>query len=252
MSSYFITGSSRGLGLTLARQLAAKPASEVSKVFASARSETEPLKNLVAENNGRVEFVQLDVTSEESAKKAASTVEQSLGEKGLDVLINNAGVMPSTKGGVINMNDLDDVFKINVTGVHYVTRAFLPLLEKGSLKKLINISTSMGSIEKAPVYNLVPTPAYKISKAALNMLTVQYSLAYADKGFTVISISPGWLKTDLGGDRADLPVEQGAESTLDIVLRVGPSDTGKAFNIHVPGWEKAEGMNQYDGAVIPW
>ncbi|EKG14038.1 Short-chain dehydrogenase/reductase SDR [Macrophomina phaseolina MS6] len=252
MASYLITGSSRGLGLAIAGLIASKPASEVSKVFASARSETEGVKKLIAESNGRVEFVQLDVTSQESAKKAASQVEQSLNGKGLDVIINNAGVMNYTPNGIENMTDLDDTFKINVTSVHYVTSAFLPLLKKGNLKKVVNISTTLGSITKAPTYALFPVPAYKVSKAALNMLTVQYAQSFAEEGFTFVAVSPGWVQTDLGGSSADLTVEQGSKAVTDIVFRVSKSDTGKFFNVHVPGWEHAEGINQYDGACPPW
>ncbi|KAL0263381.1 hypothetical protein SLS55_002361 [Diplodia seriata] len=252
MASYLITGSSRGLGLAIAGLIASKPSSEVSKVFASARSETDGIKKLVSESNGRVEFVQLDVTSEESAKKAASTVEQSLGGKGLDVIINNAGVMNYTPNGIETMTDLDETFKINVTSVHYVTSAFLPLLKKGNLKKVVNISTTLGSIGKAPTYALFPVPAYKVSKAALNMLTVQYSQSFASEGFTFVAVSPGWVQTDLGGSTADLTIEQGSKAVTDIVFRVGKEETGKFFNIHVPGWEHAEGINQYDGANPPW
>lgn len=103
MSSYFITGSSRGIGLAIVQLFASKPSAEISKVFASARSETDDIKKLVAESNGRVEFVQLDVTSEESVKKAASHVEQSLNGKGLDVVINNAGILNVTPNGVETM-----------------------------------------------------------------------------------------------------------------------------------------------------
>lgn len=137
MASYLITGASRGLGLALAGLIASK--SDVSKVFATARSESDGIKALVAETKGKVEFVALDVVSQDSAKKAAAQIEQSLAGKGLDVLINNAGLMPYTTDGIENMDNLEDTFKINVTGVHYVTAAFLPLLKKGSLKKVINM-----------------------------------------------------------------------------------------------------------------
>lgn len=80
---------------------------------------------------------------------------------------------------------------MDVLAVHSVTSAFIPLLEKGNLKKVINISTAMGSITKAPTYKLTPTPAYKIAKAALNMLTVQWHLAKYDDGFSVIALQPG-------------------------------------------------------------
>lgn len=91
-STYLVTGSSRGIGLAVVTALASKTTTEVSKVFASARSETDSLKQLIATSGGRVEFVALDVTSQESAKSAASKVTESLGGNGLDVLINNAGV----------------------------------------------------------------------------------------------------------------------------------------------------------------
>ena len=137
MATYLITGASRGLGLGLAALLASNP--DISKVFATARSESDGIKALAAETKGKVEFVPLDVVSQDSAKKAAAQVEQSLGGKGLDVLVNNAGLMPYTTDGIENMDNLDDTFKINVTGVHYVTAAFLPLLKKGSLKKVVNM-----------------------------------------------------------------------------------------------------------------
>ncbi|CBY01466.1 hypothetical protein IAQ61_003294 [Plenodomus lingam] len=250
MSTYLITGSSRGLGLGIASLLASK--SDVSKVFATARSESDGIKKLVAESNGKVEFVPLEVTSQDSAKKAAEQVEKSLAGKGLDVLINNAGLMPFTLDGIENMNDLDDTFKINVTGVHYVTAALLPLLKKGSLKKVINISTTLGSIATAAKFSIFPVPAYKVAKAALNMLTVQYSLAFAGDGFTFVAVSPGWVQTDLGGPTADLTVEQGSKAVCDIVFRVTSEDTGKFLDVHVPGWEKAEGLNQYAGEDPPW
>ncbi|GME46065.1 short chain oxidoreductase [Neofusicoccum parvum] len=251
MASYLITGSSRGIGLAVAALLASKPSSEVSKVFASARSNTDSLREIIAEYAGRVEYVKLDVTSEESVKEAARHVEKSLDGRGLDVLINNAGIM--SKGtSVDKMEDLEKVFSINVTGVQYVSTAFLPLLRKGSLKKVINISSTLGSITTAPTYRFHPVPAYMVSKAALNMLTVQWSLTLESEGFTVVALSPGWIKTDLGGSYADLTIEQGSTATLDIILRVTAEDTGKFFNVHVAGWEKAEGVNQYDGKCPPW
>lgn len=104
MASYFITGTSRGVGLKLAEILAAKPASEVSVVFAAARTETQALKDLASKSDGRIQIVSIDITSEQSVKQAASKVEQSLGNKGLDVLINNAGVMNYTPDGIETMS----------------------------------------------------------------------------------------------------------------------------------------------------
>lgn len=103
MASYLVTGSSKGLNLGICNILASKPASEVSKVFISARRHTDAVKSLVEQYPGRVEFVSMDVTSEESVQKAAEQIEKSLGGKGLDVLINGVGVMPFAPEGVHTM-----------------------------------------------------------------------------------------------------------------------------------------------------
>ncbi|CAG8928618.1 unnamed protein product [Penicillium salamii] len=252
MASYFITGTSRGVGLKLTEILATKPASEVSVVFAAARTETQALKDLASKSDGRIEIVSIDITSEQSVKQAASKVEQSLGDKGLDVLINNAGIMNYTPDGIETMTDLESSFTTNVTSAHLVTSALLPLLKKGNLKKVANVSTTLGSIGMASTYSLFPVPAYKVSKAALNMLTVQYAQSFADQGFSIFCLSPGWVQTDLGGASADLTIDQSANAVLDVVFRADKQANGKFFNIRVDGWEKAEGLNQYDGAEPSW
>jgi NAD(P)-dependent dehydrogenase (short-subunit alcohol dehydrogenase family) len=103
MATYLITGTSRGLGLAVTKKLLLRPTSEISKIIAAARSESDALKTVIAGSNGRVEFVPIEVTDEEQVKKAVSLTADILGDKGLDVLVNNAGIMPFTKGGVPNM-----------------------------------------------------------------------------------------------------------------------------------------------------
>jgi NAD(P)-dependent dehydrogenase (short-subunit alcohol dehydrogenase family) len=103
MASYLITGCSRGLGLSIIATLAKKPASEVRVVFASARSTSRALEEVVSSSPGRVIFVQLDITDEECVKEAARQVEKMLEDKGLDILINNAGVLNTTPGGIETM-----------------------------------------------------------------------------------------------------------------------------------------------------
>ena len=102
MASYLITGSSRGLGLAMAAQPAVLP-SEVSTIFATGRRESSALKNLVGSSAGRVIFVQLETTSEASIKQAVAQVEQALAGKGLDVLVNNAGIMGFSPDGIATM-----------------------------------------------------------------------------------------------------------------------------------------------------
>jgi len=253
MANYLVTGSSRGLGLHLVTQLASLPDAQVGIIFASTRSKDSPeIQKLVGQFPSRVVHVQLDATDESSAQKAAVEVEHVLAGKGLDVLINNAGVMDYSFDGIDTMTGLNATFNSNVTSAHIVTSAFLPLLRKGSLKKVANISSTLGSIDRASVYKPFPVPAYKVSKAALNMLTVQYAQAYEDEGFVFVAISPGWLQTDLGGSNADLPAGTGAKAVLKTLHDSGKKDNGKFLNIHVPGWEKNEGLNQYDGLNPPW
>ncbi|KAF4981469.1 hypothetical protein FZEAL_2712 [Fusarium zealandicum] len=252
MASYFVSGASRGLGLGICTALAAKPASEVSIIYAAVRTETEAIKELASSASGRVELVQLDVSSQESIKQAAGHVEASLGDKGLDVLLNVAGVTAYTPEGIHTMDDLGSLFTTNVVGVHNVTRAFLPLLRKGNLKKVINFSSTIGSVAWASQYKQAPHPAYKVSKTALNMLTVQYAHSFEDEGFTIIALSPGWVKTELGGPYGLLDVETSVEATLDIVFRVKKEDNGKFLNVRVPGYEDSPTLDRYLGEEVPW
>ncbi|KAH6718719.1 short-chain dehydrogenase/reductase SDR [Leptodontidium sp. MPI-SDFR-AT-0119] len=251
MASYLITGSSRGIGLGYVTLLAHRDASEVSKIFAAARSENVALQKIISESASRVEFVRLEVTSEESAKEAAKRVEQSLGDKGLDVLINNAGIPSYTEGGVENMTDLTDVLNTNVFGVHNVTRAFLPLLRKGELKKIGNISSTLGSMTLSAMGKFQPTPAYKVSKTALNMLTVQWAESLESDSFTVLAICPGWVKTDMGTDAGHLTPEESATGGLNVLSGSTPADSGKFFVINLPGKEIG-GQKLYDGSVRPY
>ncbi|KAI8312746.1 hypothetical protein K4K59_005480 [Colletotrichum sp. SAR11_240] len=253
MASFLITGASRGFGLALTRELASRPASEVGTIIASARGDSSDLNEVAKSSSGRVVLVKLDVTDDASVKKAAAEVEEKLGGKGLDVLINNAGVCQYATDGTKSMENLQESLDINVFGVHRVTKAFLPLLQQGKLKKVANISTTFGSLAIMPYVHFMPAPSYKISKAAMNALTVQYALDHAKEGFSFMALCPGWLKTDLGGgDMADLTPEQGAKASLDIIYRPNEQTNGKMPKVFVKGWEDAKGPNVYDGTDVPW
>lgn len=199
MATYFITGCSRGIGLEMIKQLATQPDSAVQTIFATARSQ-QPSEQLgeIVKNDKRVHFIQLDVDDNASIKKAVAAVQQQLGDRGLDILINNAGVLHHDEGRSLGMDSLESTLKTNVVAVQRVTAAFLPLLRAGQKKQIINISSTVGSIGMVEEFARSPWTAYKVSKAALNMLTVQLSMDLQSEGFTVVPVSPGWLKTDLG------------------------------------------------------
>lgn len=120
-------------------------------------------------------------------------------------------------------------------------------------------TSTLGSLALAASYGTAQ-PAYKISKAAVNMLTVQWSLFLAPEDFAVIMISPGWLKTELGSSYADLDVAVGAKATLDLLRKATKEDSGRFLNIKVEGWEHGKpgaekgegGPNVYDGVDAPW
>ncbi|TDZ74499.1 putative oxidoreductase [Colletotrichum sidae] len=253
MASFLITGASRGFGLALARELSSRPSSEVGLIFAAIRGESSELLELARSSPGRVKVVKLDVTDEDSIKEAVGEIEGTLAGNGLDVLINNAGICHFAADGTKSMDNLQESFEVNVFGVHRVTQAFLPVLEKGKLKKVANISTTFGSITLASHLHALPTPAYKISKAAMNALTVQYALDHGKDGFSFMALCPGWMKTELGGgDMADLTPEEGAKASLDIIYRPNEQTNGQMPKVLVKGWEHASGINVYDGSNAPW
>ncbi|KAK7943114.1 NAD(P)-binding protein [Apiospora aurea] len=251
MSNYLITGTSKGLGLYLVKELLKRPARSVGLIFATTRSAPTPaLQKAIDESSGHVVNIIVDPTDVESLKTALPLVEKHLGDAGLDVLINNVGTGPFANG-IKNMDNLADVFNVNVMSVQNVTTAFLPLLEKGELKKVVNMSTTVSSFAYQDVFVRLPAPAYKITKAALNMLTLQWGMEYRDQGFTIFGVSPGWCKTDLGGEGANLEPEQGAEAAMKVIDAAGKEEVGRMINIRLEGFEDGPG-DRYQGGVVPW
>ncbi|PYI09393.1 hydroxyacyl dehydrogenase [Aspergillus sclerotiicarbonarius CBS 121057] len=245
MSTVLVTGSSRGLGLELVKQLSSRT-TKADLVIAAARKCSPALDEVIANAGGRVLFVPLDISDLANITRSVEMVKSALDQRSLDILINCAGVHSETQGRVALMSDLEYQLSVNVTGAHNMIRSFLTLMEGGEVKKIINISTAYASMTRAAEVSYAPCPAYKISKAALNALTVQYAMSYQDKGFVFLAVSPGWLQTDMGGGNADLTVEEGANAVLDVVMSAGPECNGHFKNIHVPGWKG------YDGQEIPW
>lgn len=142
MATYLITGASRGIGLELTKQLLDLPASQVSKIFAVARNtDTGLLQELVQKHSDRIVPISASVQDNASVQKAVEAVKANLQGKGLDVLVNNAGVMDHSPGkiGSMETDQLTWTLDINVVGVQRVTAAFLPLLEQGTQKKIVNM-----------------------------------------------------------------------------------------------------------------
>jgi NAD(P)-dependent dehydrogenase (short-subunit alcohol dehydrogenase family) len=252
MSSFFVTGTNRGLGLAITKYLVSLPASKVSTVFATARSESAELKEVIASSSSRAVFVKLETTVEESVKEAVSQVEKALGGKGLDVLINNAGACAWPPQWTEKLTDLNELFNINVTGTHMVTTYFLPLLRKAELKKVGNTTSTLSSITLAQTVAEWPLLSYKVSKTAMNALTVQYALELQKEGFVFIAMNPGWVQAGMGDAAADITAAEAAKATIDLLFAVGEKDNGTHRMLHVPGKENNVGVNQYEGGIRPW
>ena len=220
-----ITGASRGIGLELAKQELHSGA----KVYANCRSpeKADCLNQLKGDFPNELIIDQLDVESEESIKILAERLKND--NVPIDVLYNNAGIIDWRNLHQVDADSMARIYKVNVVGAMLVIRNFVPNLKQGKRKLIINISSRLGSIALRGQSQLGGSIAYSTSKAALNMLTKQASIDLSPDGICVISISPGWVRTDMGGPEAKYSVEESVEKILRNVSKFEPEDSGKFF-----------------------
>jgi NAD(P)-dependent dehydrogenase (short-subunit alcohol dehydrogenase family) len=213
MTTTLITGANKGLGRETARRLLA----DGHDVWVAAR---DPAKGQAAAEELGARFVALDVTDEASVAAAAERV---AAEGGLDVLVNNAGIVGRRKTvPEMGADDVQLVFDTNVLGIVRVTRAFLPLLERSDHPVIVNVSSGMGSIavtsDPSRLESTLISLAYPASNSAVNMLTTQYAKAFPH--MRINAVDPGYTATDFNDHRGTKPVEQGAE----IIVRMAELD----------------------------
>ena len=184
-----ITGAQKGIGFELTRQLVQR--GDDIRVFASAKSEGQELKDLQVKSK-QLTFFTMDVTDLSSIQSAVQQVSQQTDS--LDLLINNAGVLLEKNTPVLEVSQqsLIHSFQTNVLGPLLVTNGFFKLLAKNK-SLVLNMSSLTGSIEETDQRGYA---SYRISKAALNMLTKVYSVELGDKT-TFVAVHPGYLATDL-------------------------------------------------------
>ena len=228
-----VTGANRGLGLELVRQLLAAG----SHVVAACRhpGKATALNTLAGEYPGRLHVLPLDVAEPKTHAELARELPLVLGDEGrLDLLVNNAGVLHSgERFGHLTATNLDDSFRTNAAGPLLLTQALAPLLADGA--KVVNLSSRLGSVGLTTRFG---TPSYNISKAALNMATALMARALADRGIAVIALSPGWVRTDMGGKDAELEPAQAMAGLLRVAEGLGPDDSGRFLD-----WQ---------GDSVPW
>lgn len=219
-----ITGANRGLGFETARQLGRGGVTVL--VGARDTEKGEEAADLLRDGGIHAEALELDVTSRESVRAAAAQVAERYGR--LDILVNNAGILPEAtaqnRAQPIDLELFHRTFQTNLFGAVCVTQEFLALLRRSPAARIVNVSSTMGSLadqtNPASPYHGLVMPAYQTSKAALNGLTIALSKALAGTTVTVNSVCPGWVQTDLGGpaNRAAAPTsaEEAARTVAEM------------------------------------
>ncbi|MCZ4119613.1 SDR family NAD(P)-dependent oxidoreductase [Streptomyces sp. H39-S7] len=237
MTTTLITGANKGLGHETARRLIAAG----HTVYLGSRDAARGQR--AAERLG-ARGIQLDITDDASVRAAVKTVEA---DGGLDVLINNAGIQAEMRDDGVVVIDAAELtadvmrktFETNVFGTVRVLHAFLPLLRRSAAPVVVNVSSGLASLSRVTAVgtptHAYPGVAYPASKAAVNMVTVQYAKAFPN--MRINAVEPGFTETDLNANTGIQSVEQGAEIIVRMAQVGSDGPTGGYFD--------AEG-------VLPW
>lgn len=229
MKTTLITGANRGLGLGFTRHYLAAG----HRVFATARNPADcnEFDELAQAFADRFTGLQLDVSDEESIAAIAAE----LGGVKFDLVLNNAGACPDEAFGQWTAATFDLAFRANAIGPALVAQALTPLMNEGAL--LVNISSGLASCG----LNINPETgldAYSASKAALNMVTRRLAAKLASKNITVAAFDPGWVKTRMGGDEAELTIDESISALTASFERLAPGHSGQFFS--------------RNGEALPW
>ena len=219
MPQALVSGANRGLGLEMTRQLLVRG----DRVVAACRhpGRALDLTRLAGEHPGRLHVIPLDLMDTRSIDELVR--ETSALELRFDLVINNAGVLvEGERFGEIEAKSLRDSFAVNAEGAFLLTQALASRLAEGS--KVINLSSTLASIART---DSLYSPSYAMSKAALNMATRLLAIALREQGVIVIALSPGWVRTDMGGAGAPLKPEASVAAMLRVIDHLKPSDSGR-------------------------
>lgn len=226
MPTLLITGANRGIGLELTRQYAAAG----WDIVACCRDPATAGDLKAA--SGKVAVEKLDVTDYPAVDALAARYQ----DRPLDLLINNAGIY-GNRNPSLSIADYDDylkVLQVNSVAPMKVALAMLPALKKAKNAKIATVSSRMGSIGASSGGSYV----YRASKAAINAAMHSLALDLKASGIACILLHPGWVKTDMGGQGADITPQVSAAGIKAVIERATVGDTGKFYN--------------YDGSDIPW
>lgn len=232
-----VTGANRGLGLELCRQLLERG----DRVVAACRQpgKATALNTLAGEHPGRLHVTPLDVAEPKSHAALARELPLLTDGEPLDLLINNAGVLRGgERYGSVQAADLETSFRTHALGPFLLVQTLSPQLADGA--RVANISSEIGSIglRQAALHQDFRTPSYAIGKAAQNMATSLLAQALAPRGIAVVALHPGWVRTDMGTDRAALSPQESARGLLQVIGGLQARDSGAFLD-----WQ---------GHTLPW
>mgnify|MGYP001212943334 FL=1 len=230
MARILITGANRGLGLEFVERYLESG----DDVMASYRNEDSSF-DLIKMSNERsnLKLLQLDVSSNKSLNSFA----ENLGDSPIDIFINNAGVYGPRNSSFGNVDEENWIpaIKINAIAPILLTQLIIKNIKSGADKKLIYITSKMGSIDDNKGGGAY---VYRSSKTALNAVVKSLSVDLENEGIVVALIHPGWVKTDMGGPNALIDKETSVRGMTEVISNLDISSTGNFYN--------------YDGSIIPW
>ncbi len=233
-----VTGASAGIGLEIVRQAAARG----DRVIAASRQGSPALRKLAGAHPDRVLELTLDPGSQESVIAARADLDGRV--EAIDILINNAGVYSrwsrhwdpdATLFDTVTQEELVDTFRINAAGPMLVIEHFLNLVRASRRGRILNLSSLVGSVSQKTSGG---DYAYAASKAALNIMTRALAAELAPEEITVIAITPGWVRTEMGGSEATLSPAESVRGILSVAARLTPKDAGRFLD--------------YQGEEQPW
>jgi NAD(P)-dependent dehydrogenase (short-subunit alcohol dehydrogenase family) len=215
-----VTGGNKGIGKEICRQLANKGV----RVVLTARDENRgtAARAELEKDGANVIFRQLDVTDSTSIAGLAGFVEKEFGR--LDILVNNAAIRTDQgmMGENVSIKILREMMEANTYGPLMVCQALIPLLKKSGSGRIVNVSSGMASLANMSG----GSPAYRITKTALNAVTGILADELKGSGITVNSVHPGWVRTDMGGKNAAKSIEEGADTPIWLALQPNGGPTG--------------------------
>jgi len=226
-----VTGAERGLGREIARELSARGIAVV--VTARELQLAKAVVNELTGLGGTSWAVQLDVTDDTSVRRAAAEVRAGAGR--LDILVNNAGICIDGAGGALDADlaVVRETLETNLLGAWRVCKAFVPLMRESGAGRIVNISSTMGQLETMGI----DSPAYRVSKTALNTLTGMLAAELAEANILVNAVDPGWMRTEMGGPNAPRSVEEGAVTPVWLATLPEGSPSGGFY---------------FDRRLVPW